>query len=242
MTPSRDPIAHIIAQIERGEITMRSKVRILAGTALVACAAAVVFVLSLYLISASVFTLRMSGVALFLSFGLRGVAAFLASFPWVLTGISLVLLVVLVRMVRLLPFAYRRSIVYSALAAIGVSATLGLVVEQTPLHAALNNRADTGVLRIVKPLYRQQRVQQVRHAYVGTVERVDAGVIELRTSAGIVRLGTDASTQYPKGPAVAPGQRVLILGDNRSGGLYARGIETIEDPAVFFAATLAPER
>lgn len=230
MTPARDPLSRVLEQIERGDVTMQSKVRILAGTAGLAVAAAFVFMLSVSLVSSSWFALRTSGVLLLPSLGFPGVRAFLAAFPWGLATLSLVLVAVLIRFVRLFPFAYRRPLAYSALLALGVSAAFGLALDRVSFHEALRARAaDAGVLALVEPFYGQERMRAAGGVYVGTVERIGLTEVVLRTATGDITFALRPETRLPEDRALAPGDAALVLAGRGEEGLVAYGIRYVTD-------------
>ncbi|MDO8424982.1 MAG: hypothetical protein Q7T01_00480 [bacterium] len=222
-----DPIQHVLGRIERGELRMRSKISILVATAALAAASATVFVLAIYLVSFGIFSLRTSGALLLPSFGLRGVRMFFAAFPWAPAGGALVLMIILVRLARLLPFVYRRPIGYAALGALALSGAIGLALDQTALHGAINDRTTTGGLRVLDVFYAKPDGMQSAGTYVGIVTTASSDAFLLQTDAGEVVVQLTPETRYPQGRTIGNGDRVLVIGDRQDGIVTAYGIRVI---------------
>ncbi|MDO8462839.1 MAG: hypothetical protein Q7S96_01000 [bacterium] len=229
----RDPITRVLEQIERGELHMRSKARILLGTILLALVSAFVFILAIYLISFGIFSLRTSGVLLLPGFGTHGLVLFFRAFPWGLVIVSAVLILILARMARLLPFLYRRPIVVAVIAALALSGSFGLALDQTPLHPILSARTARGSAPLVRELYEHGGSTDVRGAYRGTVTFASADTLEIMTTAGAITVRTVPETRWPFGMSIHIGSQVFVVGEIENGIVRAYGVRPILARSIF---------
>lgn len=152
---------------------MKPKVYFILRASLIILAAAVVGLFVLFLISFVTFALRANGILVLPIFGFRGFGAFLSSIPWLLIALAVVLIFILEVLFRHFSFAYRRPILYSVLGIIILVLLGSFIVDRTPFHPNLFDRAQNGKLPVFGQVYRGfGGMQKPANAHFGTVIEV----------------------------------------------------------------------
>jgi len=144
----------ILGKLRSGEFKMKPKVYFILKATLIVLSVLVVALFVLFLISFISFALRANGVLVLPIFGFRGFGAFLSSVPWLLVVAALLLIGVLEMLFKHFAFTYRRPILYSILGILIVVLLGTFIIDRTPLHPGLFDRAHERRLPIFGPMYR----------------------------------------------------------------------------------------
>jgi hypothetical protein len=105
-----------------------------------------VLVVSVFLSSFILFTLRASGQASLIGFGPTGWQVFFILFPWKLSILEIGLIILLQRLLRSFRFGYKVPVLYLLGGVVFVMLASGFVIDRTPLHDTLLQQADENQL------------------------------------------------------------------------------------------------
>lgn len=142
------------AAIKSGRVNMRPRWHFVLRGALLAVGVILLSLALLYLVSLILFSLRASGAWFGPGFGLRGIRELLLSLPWLLILLALSFIVLLELLVKRYALAYRKPMLYSALAVIALGVAGGIIVSLTPLHQNLFFQARQHHLPFGEEFYR----------------------------------------------------------------------------------------
>lgn len=166
----------VLKSIEEGRIKQRPRSYFLLRGVALALGAVLLGLITLFLISFAIFTLRQKGGWFAPAFGGRGWLEFIFDLPWLIVLSAIALLLLLEVMVRRYQYAYERPLVISLL---GLAIAVGLgsvIVERLHIHDHLWQKARLRRLPLAGPLY--------MHAKPGGCREVTAGVILQNTPYG----------------------------------------------------------
>jgi hypothetical protein len=142
----KDKIQNILEKIQKNELTLKPKTYFRLRFAAVAFVVAVVLVVSVFLSSLILFTIRASGQASLIGFGPAGWQVFLLLFPWGLSTVEIALIILLQRLLRSFRFGYKIPVLYLLGGVVFVMLVSGFLVDKTPLHNILLQQADSNQL------------------------------------------------------------------------------------------------
>ncbi len=215
----------ILGKLKSGEFKMKPKVYFVLQAVLVVLGLAVAVLFALFLISFISFYLRANGILVLPVFGFRGFGIFLASLPWLLIIVAMLLVVVLEIMFKHFAFAYRRPILYS-LAGILIIVCLGtFLIDRTPLHYDLFYRAQRGGLPVFGTIYRDFGMPQLPGGQVGVVASdTDAGFIIKTRRGETFNIIIGDKTRLPLGRDIGPNDIIMIMGEREDGIIEADGV------------------
>ena len=157
MTSLKDKI---LEKIESRELSMKPRYLFGLRLALMVLVALLVLVFSVFIFNFIFFSIRVSGHMALLSFGLRGVGAFVLNFPWGLLIIDVLLVVLLEKMLRHFRFAYRSPVLYLFFAILALAISAGLVIDRSSdVNDRMLHRVESGErgLPFFAPIYRGAR-------------------------------------------------------------------------------------
>ncbi len=224
-TKNDNPIKEkVLSAIEDGKVLMRPRWHFILKATLAFIGFAFLMVALVYILSFIIFTLRESGAWYVTPFGMRGLRAFLVAVPWLLILISIILIVVLEVLVRRYAFVYRRPLLYSVVAIVGLTFLMGVVVERTPLHPGLMRHADQKRLPIGDRLYEGYGHRQAPDVHPGVVSKILDSGFEMGTARASVRVVITAATKFTPDNRIGLGERVVVFGPFVNGEIQAYGI------------------
>jgi len=213
-----------------GAAHMHSRTYFVARIALTAAVALLTLAVSAFVLSFIVFSIHESDEQFLLGFGSRGVATFFALFPWLSLVADILLLLLLEWLLQGFKIGYRFSLLSVFIGVLAVSTVLAVVVDLTPLHKTLLDRADSGRLPVGGEMYESIRdSHQDQGVFRGTVTSVQGSQFVITHSDG--DHDADDGTQTVIVPpdvaldfSLHVGDRVYVLGSLTNGVVQARGI------------------
>ena len=220
----------ILEAIHEGKITMRPKWHFMLRSTLAIAGGVIIALTLLYLASLIIFVLRQDGVWFVPVFGPRGWFAFLISLPWLLIWLVLVFIVILEILVRHFAFAYRRPLLYSALAILCLVVLGGFLVAATGLHRHFGRYAVRNGLPFAGPLYRdagRPTLPDVRRGKV--LNTTTTGFIMKSIPGDIVRVIITPRTRLPYGMDLIPGDGVIVFGHGTATTVEAFGMREVDN-------------
>jgi hypothetical protein len=136
----------ILDKIRRGEIAMRPRAYFALSVIALAAVAAAFVLVSVFILNFILFSIRINSKDALLSFGPRGLVAFLWFFPWTLLVLDVLLVLIGQWLVRGFRFGYRMPIVYVIAGLILVTGATAFVIDRTGLNERLLRLSDEGGL------------------------------------------------------------------------------------------------
>lgn len=227
--------ARVLGLIREGKIRRYPRAYFLIRVAAILAVCALLVATVTFVVSFMLFSLHESGQQFLLGFGWHGIAVFLQLFPWGPALLSVFLIIVLGWLLRDFKFGYRFPILFAFVTLICICGALALVVEATPFHRSLLQKADDDQLPILGPAYEHifdQHDDQGVHR--GTVISVASSEFVIRhddndhdTDDGSFTVLVASSSML-----VLPhvGDRVLVFGPQAQGVVQAQNIQILPTP------------
>lgn len=183
--PDRTPLKdRVLERIREKRVSMRPRSYFTFENFLAGFVALVILVVSVAILNFIFFGLRVNGHESLLSFGPRGIAAFLLVFPWPLLALDVLLVLFLETLLRRYKFGYRSPTLYLLIGLLAVAITGGLAIDRaTDVNDRLLNTADHGgLLPPFGELYERIRVPAPhdRGIFRGTITDVATSSITMR--------------------------------------------------------------
>jgi hypothetical protein len=223
----------VLEKIRDNQLTMRPRAFFTLQVVALIVVALLALLVSVFILSFILFSLRMSGQSLLLGYGSRGWYRFFALFPWGYLALDLFLLLGLEWLLRHFRFGYRRPIVYLLLGVLAVTISLSVLVDRgTRLHEKLLRQADGRMLPVFGNFY-----EEVRRPHRGGICRCIITAIEGNTLTVVDDhpRGTSTPMKIVLPPSEATsslkiGDRLFIAGDELGGELRAFGLRPFPPP------------
>lgn len=175
----------VLEKIEQGSVRMRPRLYFILKTIATLVAATAVLLLSSLIFSFLLFTIIEGGEHFLLGFGSKGITTFFLVFPWALLALDIVAVLVLrfllrgFRTIYRLPFA-----MVLGLLMVG-SIAFALLINLTPLHGILYERADTEDLSFLDSFYENIRVPNEQYGeFRGIIDTIDGRTITITHDDG----------------------------------------------------------
>ena len=225
----------IVAKIGAEKITMRPRVYFTIRIAAAAVLSILVLLVSVFIFNFILFSIRINSHDAFLSFGPRGIEAFLRFFPWPLLLLDIVLIALLDRIVRTFKFGYRSPVVYLVGGILLITLLAGLVLDRaTPFNDQLMTRAegDHHLPPLFEELYRDVRRPPHDGICRCTIMEIGTSTLTVEdhhhgaTSTFTVILPDNDPHATSTGLKV--GDVVMVAGDKDEGVIRAFGVRKAE--------------
>lgn len=229
----------VLQKIQKGEVKMRPKAFFLAKVVILVTVAVITFIVSVLLMSYTLFSLRTGGQIFLLGFGRRGFYEFLILFPWFLLLIDVGLILGLDWLIKRFRFGYHNPVLFIFSGSLIIITIFGTVINMTSFHKNMMDLAEQKTLPVpgVGGLYTELRkTHKDRGLFRGEVISIATSSFYIKSS----KYDTDNSetgleVSVPKGFDVDYvldiGDEVFIAGDLASGSIRAYGVKklTFED-------------
>lgn len=216
--------------IHSGRVKMRPKWHFALRAALAGIGGVMVGFTLLYLVSFVLFVLRHNGVLFVPMFGFFGWYAFFVSLPWLLIFFLVLFVVVLEVLVHRYAFAYRRPLLYSALAIAILAVLGGQLVAVTPLHRRMFISAQHGGLPVAGRFYRHYGRPHSRNIHPGVISELtpQGFVMQNRLGESLTVILT-RRTRLPLGADFFAGDGVVVFGDRDDHTVHALGVRKVRE-------------
>lgn len=232
----QDKIQNILEKIRKNELTLKPKTYFRLRFAAFILVVVAVLVVSVFLSSFILFTIRASGQASLIGFGPAGWQVFLFLFPWGLSTLEIGLIILLQYLLRSFKFGYRVPVLYLLGGVIFVMLVSGFVIDKTPLHGALLRQADRN--QLPPPfgnLYENaRRLPPPGHGiFLGTITSITGNTLSIALLNPMDTSATTAVTVIvPSGQTTVQekvGDRIFIRGKMIDGEIQAQDIKNAND-------------
>ncbi len=222
MTAEQDQ--KLLQQIQNGKAKMLPKAFFTAKSAATFLEWALLGGLAIFFVSFAIFYIRSSGYAMLPAFGYWGNRALMAYFPWLTSGLALILLILLAYLVFQKNFASQKPALYTLLAILLIVISASFALANTPLHQGLQNSAQKGRLPLMGRMYSGTGFVRGHNLFIGTVKNLRTGQFELvqedNTAWNVL---FNNNTRWPHGN-IQEGQVVAVMGALRNDNIEAWGI------------------
>lgn len=228
---------NILDKIRQGEVQMHSKFYFKLKVALVVALSLLILVISSFLASFILFGLAVSGRSFLLGFGLRGLEIFFITFPWFALCIEILFIILFRRVIVSFQFGYRSPLAYMLAAIFTLSVLIGLIINETPLHAFLARRAEQDNLPVIGMFY--QHVRRPPHeygAFRGTIISVNGNTFVLQNDSPDATSSDDQTRTIIVPPEISAslsfkvGDDVYVIGDASGTTIRAFGVRELPEP------------
>lgn len=226
-TPEQKTIkSAVLDKILKGDVTARSKSYFILKNGLLILTIVIISSFILFATSFIMFALQESKMWYLPMFGLKGFKVLLGNFPWILTLLVILFIVVLEILVNRYGFAYRRPLLYSALGIVFIVVAISFLVKQTPLHGAIYNQIERGRLPMARSLYEGYAKPNVKDFHPGTVlELKESGFLIANRDGTLIEVIVTDQTKMKPGFRIELNRRLLIIGKMRDNVVVADAIE-----------------
>lgn len=217
------------AAIERGELAMKPRWRLVLPTLLALCGVLTLLFLVLYVSSFSVFIMRQTGLWTLPPPRISEAGTLFFALPWMLIIVIVVCATVLYVLLRRFSLSYAHPLVYTLCGVLVLAVGGGIVLGHTRLHPFLYQQARENRLPFAAPLYLQYEVPASRNVVIGTlIEKTGSGFTLLeRDDAVTVHL--TPQTRIPREGIPSEGEIVVVLGDRDDDHIEAYGVRLLHD-------------
>jgi hypothetical protein len=144
---------NVLEKIKSGKVRKLPRVYFMLHIAATVFVSILLLIVSAFVFSFMLFSFHESGEQFLIGFGIDGILAFLMLFPWMLFAIDVILLLLLEWLLQGFKFGYRIPLLNLGLGVFLVSFVVGALINLTPLHVFLLQRADNKQLPIVGNAY-----------------------------------------------------------------------------------------
>lgn len=225
----------VVARIKTGQVSMRPRLYFTLQIVAVALTAFAVLLVSIFIFNFILFSIRINSHDVFLSFGPRGIVAFLVFFPWPLLAMDIGLIVLLEWLVRKFRFGYRLPILYLLGAILALTFFAGLALDRaTPFNDRLMVRAGgPGLPPPIGMLYRGSERPLHDGICRCVIIAIDGNTLTAESrglNAGTTTLKIVLPENDPRATtsALAVGDTVFIAGDRDGDTIQAFGVRKID--------------
>jgi hypothetical protein len=222
----------VMAEIKSGKVKLRSKYVFLAEKLGVGSALALSIILAVLFFNLALFYLRASDNLVYLSFGSRGLLAFLDSFPYGLIIIFVISLFVAGFILKKTDTAYKKPFGFLAIFLIIAVTLLGAMLTFTRLA----ERIEQGMFdphspgRFFRP-FMERGLNERRGGIVGRVIEVGGGYFIIQTPHGLDRVDI-SFLEKDLTEEVKVGSWIMAVGDKDQGIFSARLIKVIDERGI----------
>ena len=224
----------VLEKIHSGNLHKRPKAYFIAQVTLIVLLSVIALVLSVFVLSFIIFSMHESGVQFLLGFGQRGILAFLALFPWGILILDLLLFVIIDWLFRYFEFGYRVPVLRVFFGTLVLAVIGSVIIDITPLHSMLLEKADHGGLPVIGQWYETIRTSHSdKGVFRGTISSIQGNdfVISHNDNDCDADDGTWTVISQPgfKLADFSIGDKVYVAGDAANGIIQAYGVEKLSD-------------
>ena len=224
----------IFQKIKAGEVTMTSKYYFYCKVALLVFVIFITLLISAFLISYIMFSLRTGGHLFLLGFGSKGLYEFFIIFPWLILLVDIALLLFLDWLLKSFRFGYNSPIIYLFLGSFVVITSLGTLLTFTPLHKSMMRRAEDKGLPMMGGYYGQvRRSHSEQGIFRGTVVSIEGNTLLLGPNPydKDPHMNRQITVVGPEGMDLSTilniGDEVFVAGNATNSQIWAYGVHKL---------------
>lgn len=219
----------VMKAINTGAVSMRPRWYFALIATLVTTGGVALLLSVIYLSSFIIFVLRRNGISVVPAFGAPGWFAFLFSLPWILIGLLIIFIITLEILVRRYAFSYQRPLLFSVSAILVLVIIGGASVAATSFHRRVFGYVERHGVPVARPIYHRFGNEKIRMIHPGIIDVTTTRGFFMRTRrSDAIEIIMTSSTQLPFGADFAPGDTVVVFGDEDGMLVQALGIREVE--------------
>lgn len=170
----------IFKKIESGELSMKPKLFFYFKIGVLLLSIFTALVVSSFLISYMLYSLRIGGQLYLLSYGSKGIYEFFMIFPWFVLVLDILLLFLIDWLIKSFRFGYNSPIIYLFLGTFMLITILGSLINFTIFNKAMMFRAEYNSLPIVSNYYNGiRRSHSKQGTFRGIVKSIEGNTFVL---------------------------------------------------------------
>jgi len=221
MSDKGDLVKEVMEKIKKEKILIRSKYIILAQKLGLGSSLVLSLVIASIFINFSLYWLKVSSNLEFLSFGSRGVLAFLESFEylWILAGI--VFFVIASLLLKKYDISYKKSYKLLVAGFLALVFIVGGVMAFSGANEKLAGEVDKGRMRFLRVFYKRRFGVRGRNGLAGEVVRVERNGLRVKINGDEIEVVFSKKTQFLKGRNFSKGDMVRVVGRYKEGRFEA---------------------
>lgn len=212
----------VMSEIKSGRIKLRSRYIFLAEKLGLGSAFILSALLGVLFVNLALFYLKESGNLAYLSFGQRGVFAFLESFPYLLVVAVIFLLFLAGYIFKKSGFFYKNPFGVSAILIISLIVIVGAFLSFTGIGEGIEKRSfghDPAANMLFRPIFERGLDERERSA-AGRVSEIGEGYITVQTPRNTQKILTQ-KLQPDKITPISVGDLVMAVGQKTDEGFVA---------------------
>lgn len=215
----------VMSEIKSGRIKLRSRYIFLAEKLGLGSAFILSALLAIVFVNLALFYLKASGNLAYLSFGQRGIFAFLESFPYLLVITVVFLLFLAGYIFKKSGFFYKNPFGVSAILIVALIALVGGFLSFTSIAESIEKNSfgrDPAANMFFRPIF-ERGLDERERGISGRVSEIGEGFIMVQTPRNTQKITTD-KIPSEKIPPIAVGDLVMAVGEKTDQGFVAEDI------------------
>lgn len=218
----------IMAEIQSGRVKLRSKYIFLAEKMGLGSAFALSVILAVLVFNLILYYLKTSDSLAYLSFGSKGIYAFLESFPYLLIIALVVFFFVTGWMVKKLDITYKIPFGYTAAGMIVFVTTCGVILTYTGVSERLEmeSYSTRPTAKILQPFIRPNLGLR-QHSLAGRIIEIGDGYFLIQTPVNIIKVNL-VDLDLPDLEPAATGTFMVTIGQRKDGSFTAKSFHIIK--------------
>lgn len=220
----------ILAEIKSGQLKLRSKYVFLAEKLGLGSAFALSLLLAALFFSLSLFYLKASDNLIYLSFGSRGLFAFLESFPYLLVVVLVIFILLAGFILKKSEVAYRNHFSFLAIALLVFVVLSGIALSLTDI----NRRIQHGAMGrpVMMSMFRPMGDEGFR-GLAGRVLEIGDGFVAVQTPCRKINLLSRGVPDFAI-IEIQPGNFIVAVGERRGDQFIAERIRIVDEREIPF--------
>ncbi len=221
----------VLDQIEKENIAPHTRLYFWLRALVAIMGLFILFLLALYIVSFTLFTLEKSGLLLLSPFGTYGVLSIVNDLPWKLVGLSLLALFGVLILAKNTFRAYRQPMLYLFLFVIGFVGITGLIVAKTRVHPFVLHHLERGMGGTPYQTLSVYLTPRDHNITLGTLvsSSTEDGFRVILEDGATLQIKTNAVTRFISKDSIVAGDKVLIFGERRGVIIFAGAVREISD-------------
>ncbi|MGB0756988.1 MAG: hypothetical protein ACPGO5_00880 [Patescibacteria group bacterium] len=232
MSEEMNTMKHTIeSAIQDGSVRMKSKGYFVArsvalGIGLFILAAAIV-----YIVSFGMFVMYIRGGGELFAFGFPGMFSFIKSFPYILLGLAILLILIFELILKKQTISYRKPMILSVAVVVCLTLVVGFGFTKLPVHEYLYSRSisDTPT-PLIGPIYKSFGDAPLDGVTPGVcLEVLESGFAMKTLDGEVVTVNMFETTRLSQKSPLVEGAQVMVLGELKDGVIDAHGVKVVPE-------------
>ncbi len=226
----------IFEKIKSGEVNMKSKYYFLIKIILLAVTIFVTFLLSAFIVSYVLFSIKTSGNVLLLGFGARGFYHFILTLPWIVLCVDILLILFLDWLLKSFRFGYNSPVLFLFIGTLASITLLAYLINLTSFHNSVMRMSEDRRIPVAGDFYKGlKKSHGGQGVFLGEVISIN-GTSTFYAKYSDYDRDVDDTVRVvlPDGFSVysiylSPGDHIFIAGDKNLDEIRAYGLRKLTE-------------